>query len=205
MLLEQPKVNTLSENSIMKIYLASKSPRRRELLEQIQVDYECLSSEIDESVTAGELPLDYVQRMATSKAVAGWASKDRVLKMPLLAADTSVVVDQNILGKPEDREQAYIMLKLLAGRTHKVMTSVAMTNGENLQLNTSVTKVTFSDLTEQMVEQYIDTGDCFDKAGGYGIQGFAAQFVTSISGSYSGVVGLPLYETSILLGKFSEE
>jgi nucleoside triphosphate pyrophosphatase len=186
----------------LKIYLASKSPRRKELLRQIGVEFDCLSSEIDESVKDNESPLDYVQRIAQTKAMEGWSGLERSQEIPLLAADTSVVIGDMILGKPKDDQQAKAMLNLLSDNTHQVMTSVVVTNGRKTLNKTSVTQVKFAKLKEQQVLDYIATGDCFDKAGGYGIQGYAARFIESISGSYSGVVGLPLFETAQILEQF---
>jgi len=186
----------------MKIYLASRSPRRRELLDQINIAYRCVSGDINESVLPNEPALDYVERMALSKAKAGWNDTNRASVIPLLAADTAVVLNEQILGKPADRSEAQSMLNMLSGTTHQVMTSVAVMNGTKLKLSTSVTQVKFANLTDADIDYYIEIGDCFDKAGGYGIQGYAAKFVRSINGSYSGVVGLPLYETSELLSQF---
>ena len=186
----------------MKVYLASKSPRRKELLQQIGVEFECVSAEIDESVKTDELPLDYVQRVAHGKAIAGWSSTARRQSYPLLAADTCVVIGATILGKPNEPQQAIDMLNSLSGHTHQVMTSVVVTNGLKTLNKTSVTEVKFAKMKEQQILDYIATGDCFDKAGGYGIQGYAARFIESIVGSYSGVVGLPLFETAQLLEQF---
>jgi len=186
----------------MKIYLASKSPRRQSLLGQIGIDFDCVSSEIDESPQFNENPIDYVQRMAREKAINGWQNADRIINIPLLAADTSVVIGDDILGKPVDSAQAFEMLMRLSEKTHQVMTAVAVKNESLIKLVTSITYVTFDSLTEQQINDYIETKDCFDKAGSYGIQGYAARFITSISGSYSGVVGLPLYETAKLLEEF---
>ncbi len=186
----------------MKIYLASKSPRRQELLKQVDIDFECLSVDIDESVLAGEPPQHYVERIAKAKAAAGWNSEQRVISQPLLAADTSVVLGNQIMGKPVDRQHALEMLSSLAGETHQVLTCVVVTNGDTTEHKTSVTNVSFAKITEQAIQKYIDSRDCFDKAGGYGIQGYAARFIDSISGSYSGVVGLPLFETVQLLEQF---
>jgi len=183
----------------MHIYLASKSPRRRALLEQIGISFELIEAAINESTQSAELPLDYVQRMAKEKAKMGWQQSDRALNMPLLAADTSVVLNAVILGKPTDKQDAFAMLTRLSGKTHQVITCVAVHKENDLKIATSITDVTFSHLSQQQIDGYIETGDCFDKAGSYGIQGYAARFIQSISGSYSGVVGLPLFETANLL------
>jgi nucleoside triphosphate pyrophosphatase len=187
---------------VLKVYLASKSPRRKELLLQIGVEFECLSADIDESVRNNEAPLDYVERIAQSKAVAGWSSNARKQEIPLVAADTSVVVGEQILGKPKSRQHAIQMLNMLSDNTHLVMTCVVVTNGLKTVNKTSVTEVKFAKLKEQQMLDYIATGDCFDKAGGYGIQGYAARFIESINGSYSGVVGLPVFETAQILEQF---
>jgi len=187
---------------VLKVYLASKSPRRKELLLQIGVEFECLSADIDESVRNNEAPLDYVERIAQSKAVAGWSSNARKQEIPLVAADTSVVVGEQILGKPKSRQDAIQMLNMLSDNTHLVMTCVVVTNGLKTVNKTSVTEVKFAKLKEQQMLDYIATGDCFDKAGGYGIQGYAARFIESINGSYSGVVGLPVFTTAQILEQF---
>ena len=187
-----------------RIILASQSPRRQELLRQIAVDFELYQSEIDESVKAGEKPQEYVERMAREKALFAWQklileSPQRQSEMVVVTADTSVVQGDQILGKPKDQNSAKQMLKSLSNVSHQVMTSVAIIDHEGLSIATSITEVIFCELTDQLIEQYLATGEGMDKAGGYAIQGLAAQFVKSINGSYSGVVGLPLYETSMLL------
>lgn len=187
---------------VLKVYLASKSPRRKELLLQIGVEFECLSADIDESVRNNEAPLDYVLRIAQSKAVAGWSSNARKQEIPLVAADTSVVVGEQILGKPKSKQDAIQMLNMLSDNTHLVMTCVVVTNGLKTVNKTSVTEVKFAKLKEQQMLDYIATGDCFDKAGGYGIQGYAARFIENINGSYTGVVGLPVFETAQILEQF---
>lgn len=186
----------------MHIYLASKSPRRQSLLKQIEISFDCIPVEIDESVREGETPLGYVSRMAYEKAQAGWSDSARRHDIPLLAADTSVILADQIMGKPDDEEQAIKMLKSLSGVTHQVISCVVVKNSQKNELVTSVTDVTFAALSEQQIDYYVNTGDCLDKAGSYGIQGFAASFICTISGSYSGVVGLPLFETTKLLEKF---
>ncbi len=186
------------------IYLASQSPRRAELLKQIGVPFQKLICDIDETPSPQEAASDYVLRMAREKATAGW--QDVLMsgseKMPLLAADTTVVCSDQILGKPRDAEDARCMLEMLSGNTHQVMTAVAVTDGEQCYSELSVTDVVFNKLTDQLIEGYIATGEPADKAGAYGIQGFGAVLVASISGSYSAVVGLPLMETSRLLAHF---
>lgn len=192
-----------------KIYLASQSPRRRELLEQIGVSYgvvllrEALprGSDVDESVIVGELPQDYVERVTRAKVDFGWdvLQMRRLPIRPILASDTSVVIDGQILGKPADNEEATQMLQSLSGRTHEVITSVALRSGDDLWQDTQVSKVTFAKLDDETIEAYCATSEPYDKAGGYGIQGVAAAFIESIEGSYSGIMGLPLFETTQLL------
>jgi len=186
----------------MKIYLASKSPRRQSLLNQLRIDFEYVNSDIDESPLGDESPVEYVQRMASEKATNGWQNSNRIINKPLLAADTSVVIGKHILGKPIDDTQAFEMLNRLSAQTHQVMTAVAVKNESRIKLVTSITDVTFDSLTDKQINDYIKTKDCFDKAGSYGIQGYAARFISFIAGSYSGVVGLPLYETAKLLEEF---
>lgn len=187
------------------IYLASQSPRRAELLEQIGVAFEKLRCEIDETPLSGEQPEAYVLRMATEKAARGWKVLQDQNKslMPLLAADTSVACDGQILGKPVDENDARRMLKQLSGRKHQVITAVSMTDGKKTQSATVITDVQFNPLSSQQIGQYIASGEPFDKAGAYGIQGFGAVLVATINGSYSSVVGLPLSETAELLRQFS--
>ncbi len=186
------------------IYLASQSPRRAELLRQIGVTFEQLIGEIDETPGPGELPADYVLRMAREKAAAGWQKivASGLTIRPLLASDTTVVYQDRILGKPENEHDARRMLALLSGNTHQVMTAVAITDGQQFRTELSVTDVVFKELSDQLIEDYIASGEPADKAGAYGIQGYGAVLVAGISGSYSGVVGLPLMETAQLLADF---
>ena len=182
------------------LILASASPRRRELLDQIGVGYRVVISEIDESVLAGEKPGDYVCRVAREKVLDVMQREGP--GAPVLGADTAVVVKGRILGKPADRAQAIDMLETLSGRTHEVWSAVALVlpTGRILeQLN--VTRVTFSELPRAWIEAYCDSGDPMDKAGAYGVQGMAAQKISQLEGSYSGVMGLPLHETSEILSE----
>jgi septum formation protein len=177
--------------------LASASPRRRELLSQLQQPFELIAVDIDERIEPGEPALDYVRRLALSKALAGAEQID--YRLPVLGADTIVVVDQQVLGKPKDEAHFIQMMQLLSGRQHQVHTAVAIIKGRH-QLDTVVTtQVRFCSLTEAMMAAYWQTGEPTDKAGGYGIQGIGGKFVTCLEGSYSAVVGLPLYETDQLL------
>ncbi len=187
------------------LYLASQSPRRRELLKQLAIPFTTLSVDVDETLLSDEIAEDYVIRLAKVKALAGWNSKQDFI--PVLGSDTAVVVDGKILGKPSSKADAKRMLDLLSGKTHQVITAVALaTKAENnspVELNhvLSVSNVTFNQLSNTEIEQYIETGECDDKAGSYAIQGLAAVFITHLSGSYSGVMGLPVYETNKLLNK----
>ncbi len=179
------------------IFLASSSPRRRELLEQIGVVYQVVEVRVDEALHAGEAPELYVVRLALAKAQAGHAiCGDR----PVLGADTAVVIDGAILGKPRDRADGLAMLARLAGRTHHVYTGVALVDaaGEAHTL-LSVSAVTFRDIAEAERSAYWDSGEPADKAGGYAVQGLGAVFIARLEGSYSGVMGLPLFETAALL------
>ena len=187
------------------LYLASKSPRRRELLSQVGISFEVLDVDIDETQKPNESPNDYVIRLASEKALAGW-EQEKHESIPVLGSDTVVVIQGVILGKPENRDDAYRMMKLLSGQTHQVMTAVALLKSlkeTEYELNTSlnVSDVTYKVLSEHEIEQYIDSREGEDKAGSYAIQGRAAAFITNLSGSYSGVMGLPLFETNELLKK----
>jgi septum formation protein len=181
------------------IYLASASPRRHELLAQIGVSFTTVDIEVDESIHEGETPEDYVCRVALEKARAGLAViRDRAINGHVLGADTAVIVDDEILGKPIDREMAASMLRKLSGKTHRVMSAVALAGGEEI-VRLSISRVTFRELSDEEIKDYIATGEPLDKAGAYGIQGHASVFIPLLEGSYSGVMGLPLYETGELL------
>lgn len=186
------------------LLLASASIRRKELLDQIGVQYQSLSMDIDESVYENESAGVYVERLAREKARTGIMARANML---VLAADTTVVVAGNILGKPEDEQAASDMLRQLSGSTHQVLTGIAVAKymDEVLKLESQVvlTNVFFSPLTEHQIERYVQTGEPMGKAGAYGIQGKAALFVERIEGSYSNVVGLPLLETARLLERFN--
>ncbi|PWF48984.1 Maf family protein [Massilia glaciei] len=194
-----------------KIYLASKSPRRRELLRQIGVEFELLllrndsprGPDVTEEVRAGEAPLDYVVRVASEKAAfAQRLVMHRHLTLrPVLAADTTVTVDGKILGKPASLQEAVEMLERLSGRTHQVLTSIAVHHWDMAEQITQVSQVRFATLSKATISAYCATPEPYDKAGGYGIQGLAGQFVEHIHGSHSGIMGLPLYETAALLRK----
>ena len=182
------------------LILASASPRRRELLAQLGVGCIVSPADIDETPRAGELPDAYVRRMACEKALAGLAGAAE--GTCVLGADTAVVIDGQILGKPRDREDGIAMLQLLGGRTHEVMSAVAVATAAAVRDALNITRVTFGPVSARTAELYWATGEPLDKAGGYGIQGRGAVLVEHLSGSYSGVVGLPLYETAQLLREF---
>ena len=182
------------------VFLASGSPRRRELLQQIGVSFRVLGAAVDEAVLAGEEPAEYVMRLAAAKAEAGWERSRKPGDSPVLAADTAVVLDRAILGKPVDRQDAEGMLRRLSGRTHEVLTAVALRTVDGLQSRLSRSEVTFREIATEEARAYWETGEPSDKAGAYAIQGRAAVFVADLRGSYSGVMGLPLFETAQLLG-----
>ncbi len=183
------------------IYLVSQSPRRRELLWQLGIEHEVVVTEIDEAPYANEAPEHYVTRMALEKARAGRAGLAAVDK-PLLGADTSVVVGGEILGKPNDEADARQMLHRLAGRTHRVISGVALVDRSSEASRLSVSRVTFRAISDEEAAGYWRSGEPRDKAGGYGIQGLGALFIERLDGSYSGVMGLPLFETAALLHDF---
>jgi len=180
------------------IYLASNSPRRAELLRQIGVDFRVIAADVDESAAADETPEAHVTRLALEKARAGHAPLQGDHRRPVLGADTMVVVGDVAMGKPRDREEAIHMLQSLSGRTHRVLSAVALVD-DAATFRLSVSQVTFRTLTIAECAAYWGTGEPRDKAGGYAIQGLAAMFVSRLEGSYSGVMGLPLYETAELL------
>jgi septum formation protein len=194
-----------------KIYLASKSPRRRELLRQIGIEFEILmlrdgdvrDGAVSEIVLPGEAPEDYVARVAREKAESGAGAVlwRKLPQRPVLASDTTVTLEGLILGKPANMEDAVSTLKLLSGRTHQVLTSVAvMANGQMFEAMQR-SEVTFGELSDQTLRAYCALSEPYDKAGGYAVQGYAAQFIERITGSYSGIMGLPLFETTQLLQK----
>jgi septum formation protein len=196
-----------------RIYLASRSPRRRELLKQIGVPFDSLllredlrrGVDVDETPLADESPGIYVLRIATTKAemaVRQIAYRALPLK-PVLAADTTVVFDGEIVGKPDDAEHAARILRALSGREHQVLTAVAVALRDQIETQISVSNVWFREIPESEIRRYCASGEPLDKAGAYAIQGRAGAFVTRISGSYSGIMGLPLAETVELLQKFS--
>ena len=182
------------------LVLASQSPRRKELLQQLGYSFSCLPADIDESVLPEEIPEHYVSRLAVAKAkiIAGQQDENVVV----LGSDTSVVFNHHILGKPDSLKHCIEMLTMLSGQSHQVVTAVAAVKGGKSQVVVVTTDVDFKVLTEAEITRYWQTGEPQDKAGAYGIQGIAGQFVKQIRGSYSAVVGLPLYETAQLLAAF---
>jgi septum formation protein len=176
--------------------LASVSPRRRELLSQIGVPYVVVAPDINETVQPGETPKQYVTRLAQEKAL---AIRRGGQQLPVLAADTTVVVDGEILVKPRDRDEGVYMLGELSGRAHEVLTAVALADSHGITDRLSSSTVWFRKVSREECLAYWETGEPRDKAGGYAIQGLGAVFVESLSGSYSGVMGLPLFETAELL------
>ena len=181
------------------IYLASASPRRSALLTQIGVPHRIAPVPVDESVDGAEAPEKYVTRLAALKADTLWQNLPVDERLPVLGSDTSVVVDRTILGKPADESDCLRMLELLSGRTHQVHTAVAVRSAAGSEVRLSVSDVTFRDLSRAEMRAYWQTGEPADKAGGYAIQGRGAVFIRHIAGSYSGIMGLPLFETAELL------
>lgn len=179
------------------LILASASPRRQALLDQIGVEYRVIPSSICEAVRSDETPVAYTRRLALEKASACYQPSERPIAV--LGADTSVAIDGKILGKPEDETEAVTMLMALSGRTHQVITAVALVTPQQHEVIHVSSEVTFTELNEALCRAYWHTGEPWDKAGSYAIQGKGAVFVSSITGSYSGVVGLPLFETAALL------
>ncbi len=192
-----------SSGSPARIYLASQSPRRAELLQQIGIEFDRLNVDVDESPLADEAPDVYVQRIALTKAKAGWTQvQDRALtKLPVLGADTAVIFAGQILGKPQNEEHAYTMLRLLSGNCHRVMTAVCFCWQQQVFTELNVSEVQFRTISELELRHYWHSGEPIGKAGGYAIQGRGAVFIEHISGSYSSVMGLPLFETAGLLAK----
>ena len=194
------------------IYLASQSPRRAELLKQIGIQYQLLLmrddsrqlAEVDETPLINETATDYVQRVCAAKANAAWESLlfRKLPPAPVLAADTTIALDNKIIGKPNDNNDAASILRLLSGRQHLVLTAVTVKLHDKVESRLSKTGVTFAVLSEERIQRYISSNEAQDKAGAYGIQGLAGAFVERIEGSYSGVVGLPLFETAQILNLF---
>ena len=195
-----------------RIYLASRSPRRRELLAQVGVRFDLLlfrvppreDAEVNEDWQPGEIPEAYVQRVARAKAEFGadLIARRAIVARPVLAADTTLDLDGEIIGKPRDEADAIAILTRLSGRSHRVLTAIAMAQGERIEQRLSVSTVRFRPVGADEIKRYVQSGEPMDKAGAYGIQGRAALFIEEIHGSHSGIVGLPLCETALLLRDF---
>ncbi len=208
--MSNPRPTTVADKK--KIYLASRSPRRRELLKQIGVNFEVLlmrnfpavRADLDEAPLKGEKPEDYVVRMARAKAETGWTRLlERALpRSPVLGADTTVALGEEIFGKPANHAEAEAMLRKLAGKQHQVLSAVAMASEGTIDAVLSRSTVTFGAMDDALIRAYVLAGESLDKAGGYGIQGRAACFISHIEGSYSGIMGLPLFETVQLLRRY---
>ncbi len=191
-------------------YLASRSPRRRTLIEQLGISYQTISVEVDEAPHPGEQPLDFVSRLASEKATSGRKQVEDQADAVVVGADTCIVLNGEIIGKPVDKAMCVDLLKRYSGTTHEVLTGVAVVGPEGgipgaagvTQVRVNVTKVTFRSITDRECEEYWATGEPEGKAGGYAIQGKAAVFIEKIEGSYSGVMGLPLFELSELIKGF---
>jgi septum formation protein len=195
-----------------RIYLASRSPRRRELLTQAGIRFDLLlfrlppreDAEVNEDWLPGETPDAYVQRVARTKARFGadLIARRGIVARPVLAADTTLDLDGEVIGKPRDEADAAAILTRLSGRRHRVLTAIAMARGERLEHRVSISEVSFRRLAAEEIRRYVQSGEPMDKAGAYGIQGRAAVFIEEIHGSHSGIVGLPLCETALLLSEF---
>lgn len=185
-------------NSLHSILLASGSPRRRELLKQLAVNFKVAAADIDESLIEGETPREYVLRLSREKALAGFTRSGG--RLPVMGSDTIVLLDGEILGKPESRKEAESMLLRLSGRTHEVYSAVALVINPEVVLDTlNITAVTFGEMPLNWIRQYCQGDEPMDKAGAYAVQGATGQYIRRIEGSYSGVMGLPLFETAELL------
>lgn len=195
----------MSASNAQPVYLASASPRRQALLRQIGVRFEVVVPDVIEEPRPPELPAAYVARLARAKACRAAERVRGLPPGPVLAADTEVVLDDEILGKPADRAHGLDLLRRLSGRTHEVLTAVVILHHDDIHEALSRSRVTFAPLSPDEIERYWASGEPIDKAGGYAVQGRAAAFITHLDGSYSGVVGLPLYETAQLLKRVGWE
>jgi len=184
------------------LHLASQSPRRRELLGRLGLDFGVLDIDIPEQRGSGEAPAEYVRRVAREKAGAGLLRVAAVPGAVVLGADTEVILDDHVFGKPRDAADAAAMLRRLSGRTHEVVSAVSLVSAEREAQEVSMSEVTFGELSEDDIAAYVATGEPMGKAGAYAIQGGGEAFIRRLSGSYSGVMGLPLYETARLLRQF---
>jgi septum formation protein len=195
-------LSMLSPARVPRLILASASPRRRELLLQLGLEHVLLPQDIDESLRPGETPEAYVRRLALEKARVAQSDPACLDSLPVLAADTSVVCDGAVLGKPASLESAIGMLSMLSGREHQVMTAVAVARGTVVHDALSISRVRFRSIEREEMVAYWSSGEPRDKAGAYAVQGLGAMFISHIDGSYSGVMGLPLFETVQLLANF---
>lgn len=193
------------------LYLASRSPRRQALLRQLDIEFEPLllrealgreRDVVEETLDAEPAP-HYVERMARTKAQVGWQRMQnrKLAERPVLGADTEVVLDGDVFGKPANADEATRMIRRLSGRTHQVLTAVALRFRDRTEVEVSISRVTLRRLGAAEIDRYVAAGEPFDKAGGYAVQGLAAAFISRLEGSYTGVVGLPLYETAALLAR----
>ena|ERR1700722_422887 len=187
----------------MRLFLASQSPRRRQLLEQIGVAFELIELNVPEVRAADESAEHYVSRVAREKARAGLATLNGAENAVVLGADTEVILDDDVFGKPADAENAMEMLRRLSDRNHRVLSAISCVSVHREEFELSVSEVTFDRLSEADIAAYVATGEPMGRAGAYAIQGRAARFIRHLSGSYSGVMGLPLYETAQLLRRFA--
>ena len=185
----------------MKLYLASKSPRRRELLQQMEIPFEVLSIDTPEIVALNEAPEHYSTRVTTEKLAAAWQKikQDQLPQQPVLCADTEVILDGVILGKPADKQAAFEMIKNYAGKTHEVLTSVGLSYKDYQNIVLNKTLVSFSEITDSEINHYLETTDYLDKSGGYGIQSYIGQFISRIEGCFYSVMGLPLSKVREML------
>ncbi len=202
-----------ADTSLPRIYLASTSPRRRELLHQIGIDFDTLffrapprdDDDVSEAIVGNETAEEYVKRVAAAKAEGAmrrivWR---KLRRQAVLSADTTLELDGEIIGKPDDADHAVSILRRLSGREHRVLTAVALADDSFLTQRLSVSTVRMKDISDEEIAAYVESGEPFGKAGAYGIQGRAAAFISEIHGSYSGIMGLPLFETAELLREFS--
>jgi septum formation protein len=195
-----------------RLHLASRSPRRRELLTQIGIHFDTIvfrdpprdDKELDETPREGEEPVIYVERVARAKATHGWRIVDwrKLMAQPVLSADTTLEFEGTIIGKPFDTVDAERILRRLSGKTHRVLTAVAVGFDGRIESSLSISEVRFRELDDAEIRHYVATGEPMDKAGAYGIQGRAGMFIEHLTGSYTGVMGLPLFETAQLLKRF---
>jgi septum formation protein len=190
----------------MKIYLASKSPRRQELLTQMEISFELLLVDTPEIVAPDESPVAYSKRITQEKMITSWnkITENNLSVMPVLCADTEVILDEKIMGKPQDQQDAFRMLKSYANRTHQVITSVGLIWHDYQKIMMDTTLVTFADMSDDAINHYLASGNYKDKAGSYGIQSFIGQFISRIDGCFYSVMGLPLNTVRELLHDFEK-